>query len=210
MLIISLFLFSALTMGQDEKAGSILDRMSEQTRSAPSVSIDFTVIMSSLQDDIIEEFDGRLTLKGEKYRVTVSGMESWFDGTSVYTYMTDVNEVMISDPDEDGGLLSSPSRLFNIYSEEFRYRFIGESNLSGRVLYEIDLHPLDLEQDFHTVKLFIDSADNFIQSAVIAGKDGHRYTFLVNEFTSSKEVPDSFFVFNKQDYPGVEIIDMRW
>jgi hypothetical protein len=32
----------------------------------------------------------------------------------------------------------------------------------------------------------------------------------VNSFDNTRKVPDSFFVFNKSDYPGVEIIDMRW
>jgi hypothetical protein len=41
------------------------------------------------------------------------GTESWFDGRSIYTYMPDVNEVMISDPDEgEGGLMSNPAKLF--------------------------------------------------------------------------------------------------
>jgi hypothetical protein len=38
----------------------------EQTLSAPSVSLDFTIIMSSLKDEVIEEFDGQLTMKGMK------------------------------------------------------------------------------------------------------------------------------------------------
>lgn len=210
-IIIGLFMIShGLSKSQDDRAGKILDRLSGQTISAPSVAIDFTFTVSNLRDDFMEEYDGRMTLKGEKYRISIIGMESWFDGTSIYTYMSDVNEIMISDPDEEGGLMSNPAKLFTIYREEFRYRLIGETIHSGTNLYEIDLHPIDLSHDFHTVKLFIDRDKYFLHSAVVSGKDGNRYTFMVHNYDNRREVPDSYFVFRKEDYPEVEIIDLRW
>ncbi len=201
--------FTANTQ-QDEKAGKILHGLMEQTIEAPSVSIDFTIIMSSLKDEVIDEFDGQLTMKGDMYKISILGTESSFDGNSIYTYMPDINEVMISDPDEDGGLMANPAQLFTKYDEEFKYRLIGETNQDGARLYELDLHPVDRDHDFHTVKLFIRSDDNFLHSAVIAGKDGNRYTFLVNSYDNTKSLPDSFFIFNEADHPGVEVIDMSW
>ena len=196
---------------QDDKAREILDRLAEHTTSAPSVFVNFTVSMSTLQDDTIyEQFDGEITIRGEKYRLSIMGMEIWFDGTSTYTYMPDVSEVIISDPDENGGLMSNPAELFTLYHEEFRYRLIDEISREGKRLYEIDLHPLDRNHDFHTVKLFIETENNFIHSAVIAGKDGNRYTLKVNDYSTDKQVLDSFFVFDESDYPDLEIIDMRW
>lgn len=195
---------------QDDMAKRILDQLAEKTRKAPSVSIDFTIIMSDLKDDFREEFDGTLVMKGDKYRLSVMGMESWFDGSSTYTFMADVNEVIISDPDEEGGLMANPSGFFNIYHDEFRYKLAGELTRDGKRVYEIDLHPIDINQNFHTVKLFINQHDTSLNSAVIAAKDGNRYTFLVNSFDNTINLPESYFVFNKSDYPGLEVIDMRW
>ncbi len=209
-ILIILSLNSRLNAIQDEKARKILDELSEQTMSAPSVSIDFTITMTSLRDEISEEFEGKVTMKGEKYRLVIMGTESWFDGSSIFTYMPDINEVIISDPDEDGGLLSNPTRLFTMYHEEFKYKLAGETTLAGKRLYEVDLHPLDLDHTFHTVKLYIERSNNFLHSAVIAGKDGNRYTFTVNTFNNTNQVPDSYFVFNESNYPGIEVIDMRW
>ncbi len=199
-----------LNAQDDERAGRILDEFSGQILSAPSLSIDFTIIMSRLRDDTIEEFDGQLTMKGDKYRLNVMDMESWFDGTSVYTLMKDVNEVIISDPDEQEGLMSNPVKLFTLYDEEFKYKLIGETNQEGARLYEIDLHPVELDHNFHTVKLFIYRDKYFLHSAVIAGKDGNRYTFLVNYYDNTVHLTDSFFRFDENDHPGVEVIDMRW
>jgi outer membrane lipoprotein-sorting protein len=200
-----------LNAQKDERAGKILEDFSAQTLSAPSVVLDFTIIMSSMKDEVIDQFDGELTIKDEKYRLKIMGTETWFDGKSIYTYMPDVNEVMISDPDEEeGGLMSNPAKLFTMYAEEFKYRLVGEIKESGDRLYEIDLHPVDRDRDFHTVKLFIDRDSNFLHSAVIAGKDGNRYTFLVNSYDTTQRLSESYFVFNKSDHPGIEVIDMRW
>lgn len=208
--LILLHICSTANTQQDEKAGKILQGFIEQTLEAPSVSLEFTILMSSLKDEVIEEFEGQLTMKGSMYKISILGTESLFDGESIYTYMPDINEVMISDPDEDGGLMANPTQLFTNYDAEFKYRLIGETNQAGTRLYELDLHPVDRDHDFHTVKLFIRSDDNFLHSAVIAGKDGNRYTFLVNSYENTRSLPDSFFSFNEADHPGVEVIDMRW
>ncbi len=204
------FIATMLQAQQDEKARDIIDKFSEFTTSGTAVSVDFTITMTSLKDDISEKYDGNIILKGNNYKLNIMETETWFDGNSMYTYMPDIQEVMISDPVEDGSFMSDPSQLFNIYHEEFNYRLLGEIIRNDRRLYEIDLNPVDRDHNFHTVKLFINKDDYFMNSAVIAGKDGNRYTINVTDYDDSIEVSDSYFTFNESDYPGVEVIDMRW
>ena len=195
---------------QDEKATEILEGLSSEITSTPSVTIEFSIEISSLKDEVIENFDGILIMKEDKYKLDLMETVSYFDGEARYTYMPDVNEVIITDPDEEGGLMSNPAKLFTLYNEEFKYRLIGEVERSGQYLFEIDLHPIDISRDFHTVKLFIEKTSMFLHSAVIAGKDGNRYTLFVNEYDKTKKLDDTFFKFEETDYPGVEVIDMRW
>jgi outer membrane lipoprotein-sorting protein len=210
-LIIFLLSFNSLIYArQDEKAGKILDQLFEKIKSSPSVSMDFTIAISSARDNFSDEFDGNMIMKGERYRLNFMGNEIFSDGKTTWTYMPEANEVMISEPDEDEGFMANPTKLFTDYSKEFRYRLIGEPSRNGKRLYEIDLHPLELDQMFHTVKLFIDRDKNFLHSAVISGKDGNTYTLTVDKAETNKQFPDSHFVFRKEDYPGAEIIDMRW
>jgi outer membrane lipoprotein-sorting protein len=211
--ILSIFLLSlssAVFSQQDEKAGKLLGQLFEKIKSSPSVSMDFTIAVSSSRDNFSDEFDGSMIMKGEKYRLNFMGNEIFFDGETTWSFMPDANEAMVSEPDEDEGIMANPTKLFTDYSKEFRYRLIGETSRNGKSLYEIDLHPLELDQMFHTAKLFIDRETNFLYSALISAKDGNTYTFTVNEVDMGKQVPDSHFNFSKEDYPGVEIIDMRW
>lgn len=210
LIIISLFtVYPAINAQQDEKAGEIIERFVEKINSSPSVSVGFTISIAS--DNFSDEFDGQMVMKGEKYRMEVMGTETWFDGATTYTYMPDANEVMISEPDvEEEGLISNPTRIFSLYREEFNYRLIGEVSRDGKTLYELELQPQEPDMNFQKVHLFIDSADNFLHSAMVAGNDGNVYTFQVNSFDTTKQVPESYFTFDKEDYPGVEEIDMRW
>lgn len=213
LLILAIFLLSLNSIiyaQQDQQAGKILDQMFEKIKSSPSVSMDFTISISNAMDNFSDEFEGSMIMKGEKYRLNFMGNEIFFDGKTTWSYMPDANEAMISEPDEDEGILANPTKLFTDYSKEFRYRLIEEISRNGSRLYEIDLHPLELEQIFHTIKLFIDREKSFLYSAVISAKDGNTYTFTVNESDMGRQVPDSHFNFMKEDYPGVEIIDMRW
>ncbi len=194
----------------DDPAGRILDKLSGQTTSAPSVKIDFKIIMTDLRLDSEDKHEGQLILKSDKYRLNIMDTKSWFDGSSIYTYMPDFNELIISDPMEDGGLMSNPAALFRNYRENFNYRLIGEISIDGERFYEIDLNPLDLDQAFHTVKLLVTTNDYLLHSAVVSGKDGNRYTLMIDNIDASKEFPDSFFVFNESDYPDIEITDIRW
>lgn len=204
------FIITMVQAQQDEKARDIINKFSEFTTLGSAVSVDFTITMTSLRDNINEEYEGNIILRGNNYKLIIMETETWFDGNSMYTYIPDIEEVMISDPVEDGGIMSDPTQLFSIYHEEFNYRLLGEITRDGKRLYEIDLHPVDRDHSFHTVKLFINKDDYFMNSAVIAGKDGNRYTITITDYDDSIEVSDSYFTFNESDYPGVEVIDMRW
>ena len=44
---------------------------------------------------------------------------------------------------------------------------------------------------------------------MITDKNGKRQTFKVNKFTPNVPVDDTYFVFDKAKFPGVEVNDLR-
>jgi len=57
------------------------------------------------------------------------------------------------------------------------------------------------------VILEVDAAKNQLQKITILDKNGGTYTYLVTSFKSNTSVES--FNFNTDDYPGIEIIDLR-
>ena len=57
------------------------------------------------------------------------------------------------------------------------------------------------------ITLAVDAAKNQLQKITIHDKNGGTYTYLITSFVSNTTVKP--FIFNADDYPGVEVIDLR-
>jgi outer membrane lipoprotein-sorting protein len=152
---------------------------------------------------------GTVYMKGTKYRVSFVGQEIFCDGNTVWTYDKSSNEVTISKLDASSNTLT-PQKLFtDFYDKDFLYKLNGEKKANGKTLQEIEMTPNDKTKPFHKVYLTIDKNAKTIYSTKVLEKAGNRYSYTVNSFSGSANIPDTKFVFNKSDYPGVEEVDLR-
>ncbi len=135
--------------------------------------------------------------------------KSFCDGSTVWTYDKSSNEVTITKLDVSTNTIT-PQKLFtDFYDKDFLYRLNGESKLGNRIIQEIEMTPNDKTKTFHKVYLKIDKNAKTIYSTKILEKAGNRYSYTVNTLNGKINIPDSKFVFNKKDYPGVEEVDLR-
>jgi outer membrane lipoprotein-sorting protein len=210
-LFLLIFLLGQLSAQQDPKAKKVLDDLANKTRTYTSMKAEFTIGLENMRDNVKEEFAGSILMKGDKYRLSAMGSETIFDGNTIYTYLEEVGEVYISSPEEsENSILSDPSKLFTIYQDDFKYRYIADVNEGGKRLSEIDLYPNDLKQQFSRIKLFVDKDKLQVHSAMVYGKDGNTYVFVIKSFQTNLNIRDTEFIFDKDEYPGVEVIDMRF
>ena len=63
--------------------------MSNKYQKIPAFTADFSYIMENDEEGIDEQFDGKSTVKADKYILEMSGQEILNDGVSVYTYSKD-------------------------------------------------------------------------------------------------------------------------
>jgi len=192
-----------------KKAKEILDKVSAKTKNYNTISADFTFSMENLQEDISEVNEGTILIKGDKYKISLMGVDTYYDGKSIYSYMKEAGEVNITEPDPDDEETLNPATIFTIYEKGFKYRFIGEKKEDGKDLYEIDLYPVNRDKPYSRVRLMIDKNDMSIYSIRQMGKDGNNYTILVKSMKTNIPVDDSAFVFDTSKHPDVDVIDMR-
>ncbi len=128
--ILSLLLLLAVVFAvkaqQDPKAKKILDKVSVKTKAYKTITVDFTYTLDNNQEDISETSKGKIIIKGNKYKLDLMGAEIFFDGTTSWTYMPDAEEVNVSEPDEDDENAIDPSKIFTLYEQGFKYKFIAE------------------------------------------------------------------------------------
>ncbi|UII21221.1 LolA family protein [Fulvivirga ligni] len=193
---------------QDPKAKQVLDAMSAKMKKTPAYSADITSSMVNKVDGINEEFGGKITVKSDMYKLEMDDQVVINNGSTVWTYLPDVNEVNIDNysPDEDE---ISPSKIYDAYKSGYKYMFVSETTVGGEAVSEIDLVPNDKDAQFFKIKLYITKNDKNLKSWTMFDKSGNQYQYTIKNFKSNISPKDSFFAFDTAKYPGVEVIDLR-
>lgn len=193
----------------DPAAKNILDAVSKKFKSFKAVQAAFTLKVEDQKGKVQGTKKGTVFMKGQKYRVTITGQEIFCDGKDVWTYDKSANEVTITTLDQSGGSIT-PQKLFtNFYDKDFLYKLNGEKKDGTRVVQEIELTPTDKTKNFHKVYVLVDKKAQTIYNTSIMEKSGNKYSYTVNTMNGNANVPDNTFVFDKKKYPGVEEIDLR-
>jgi outer membrane lipoprotein-sorting protein len=193
------------------KADQILDEVSQKSRSFKNISAEFVFTMENKEMEINEKNEGSIKINGEKYVVSLPGigLKVISDGTTVWNYMEDGNQVTITNQGNGNNELMDPSSIFTIYEKNFRSKYIGEKKTGNKILYQIELYPDNKEHDISKIALFINKESMMLDSAAFYGNDGNLYGIEVKQIETDLNLPDSFFVFDSGKYGDIEIIDFR-
>ncbi len=211
LLIFTLFLAYSTFAQYDNDAKNILNKVSKKTKSYTTIKADFVVKYSDLKDNSTNTSKGNIILKGDKYLLDFMNSTTYFNGKTLWSYLKDVNEVNISEPDkEDNDIFSHPNKIFTIYEEGFKYKYLGELIKNNTSFYSIDLYPEDLNNEYSRIRLEINKSKLQISSAKIFYKNGTRYLFSISNYIYNNPISNSIFSFNKTKYPNIEVIDLRW
>jgi outer membrane lipoprotein carrier protein len=208
-LLAAFLVFGKLMMAQyDPKALEILEAMSKKYKAIANFEASLATFMTNETEGVKEEVKGKITVKGEKFRLLLDDQEIINNGTTVWTYLPSAKEVNIDnfDPNSDD---INPVKIFDIYKKGFKYLFLGEKTEAGQVYEEIDLVPEKKNAQYFKIKMMIAKKDKSIQSWTMFDKSGNRYKYVITKFTPNLKIDDTFFNFDAKKYPGVEIIDVR-
>lgn len=192
----------------DPKALEILEAMSKKYKAITAFEANLTSGMTNETEGVNEEFKGKITVKGDKFRLLLDDQEIFNNGTTVWTYLPSAKEVNIDnfDPGSDD---VNPTKIFEMYKKGFKYLYLADKTEGGVVCEEIDLVPEKKDAQYFKIKMMIVKKDKSIQSWTMFDKAGNRYKYTITKFTANVKVDDSFFSFDLNKYPGVEVIDLR-
>lgn len=192
----------------DPKALETLDEMSQKYKSYTSFEANISATLVNDVDKIHEEFKGKITVKGDKFRLTLPEQEVFNNGTTIWTYLPDAKEVNIDNYDPDSEDIN-PSKIYEIYKKGFKYLYIEDKTIGGVPCEVIDLVPEKKEAQYYKIRINIGKKDKNIQSYTMFDKSGNRYTYTITKFNPNVKVDDAYFVFDPKKYPGVDVIDLR-
>ena len=197
------FLLPCIVLAQDQKAKSILDQLSDKTKSYTSIEAKFTNTFYSSVTDINESQSGTLYLKDDAFRLELEAQIIICDGETNWIYFPDENEVNITEIDDEENELN-PSQIFTIYENGYKYKFVQEDGNN----YHIDLFPEE-SGPFTKVELLINKSKMQISSFTMIDKQGSHFKYIIDSFKTNNEMNNDFFMFKITDYKNVNVIDLR-
>lgn len=193
----------------DPDAKKILDGVSAKFKTFKAVEAKFQLKIENAAGKSLGTKSGTVYMKGNKYRVSVTGQEIFCDGSNVTTYDKGANEVTITKVDPAANTLT-PQKIFsNFYDKDFLYKLNQETVIGGKKVQELELTPIDKTKPYFKVLVYVDKATQIINSTKVFEKAGNRITYSVLSINTATAVSDMQFVFDAKKYPGAEVVDLR-
>jgi outer membrane lipoprotein carrier protein len=192
----------------DKKAREKLEAMSAKYKNTPAYRSQFIYSLINDVENIEEDFEGTITVKGDKFRLSLDEQEIFNNGVTVWTYLPAMEEVNIDNYNPEENEIT-PSKIYTAYEEGYKYIYLEDTKINGTPVSVIDLIPDDKNSQFFKIKLFISNKDNSLVRWTIFDKSGNKYKYTIMKFTPDVKVTDEDFEFDTKKYPGVEVIDLR-
>lgn len=197
----------------DPEAVALVKKLRAKYDGYKTLEADFRLDIS-LPGQQTETQKGKIQRQGDLVRFRLGPQEGIVTADAAYLIQHGNKEVMISDLAADGeqaGVLT-PQTLFSFYEgENYVLALRGEESVAGRKASVIELKPIDRNNsEFTKLRLLVDAAKKEIISVSAFSRDGSRFTFYLDRTVPNARLNPGTFVFDKKDFPGYYVEDLRY
>ncbi|MBR5663236.1 MAG: outer membrane lipoprotein carrier protein LolA [Bacteroidales bacterium] len=203
--ILLIFSILALTFNaKAQNAETLFKNAVDKLKSYNNIEITFDYNMINTEAGIFETMEGAGVLQGDAYVLHILGQDIICDGTTIWTYNADAEEVMISDVDNaDGG--GSPLSIINSYYDNITAKVVDEAGTTKK----IEVKPLFSDENIEKLIVTLNTNTLEIKDLHVFDKNKNEFVYVITKFLTNQKLPAGFFTFKESDYPDAEIIDMR-
>ena len=173
------------------------------------MKLSFVLAPDSPDGGNFEPQEGVAFIKRNKFKLDMPYSTTWFDGTTQWVLLKDANEVNISSPAAEDLVSISPLGLLNMYKTNYTLKSPTTRTFNGNATTEIEMTPINKRQDFERLTIAIDKKTNSVVMVRFTTRDGNKNKLTISNYNSNNKYTNDLFKFNKNNHPGVEIIDLR-
>jgi len=195
---------------QDPNAERYLQGVSDQFDLNEGYLIQMDYIREDIMRETSAEGEGTIWMKGLKYKIVLNEYIVYYDGNKLYSLNTEAEEVYVSvpDPDQPGYLQAVPIKIIKSYEKDFKYSYMGNKPFMGKDRVEVQLYPKDLTGPYSMLKMFIHPTTLKLEGIQLNHKEGIQYTMILSDIKVNQQLDDQTFVFNPDEYPNTEVIEL--
>lgn len=206
--IILILCFSVVATAQN-KSKTLLDRSYAAFEKSEGIRLSFVSTMTDKDGVKYEPQTGEAYIKGNQFKLEMEAMDIWFDGKTQWVYMKEVNEVNISTPTASEIAAISPLALLGIYKNGFTLKAPASKTINGKSTHLIDMVPASQNKDFKSITAAIDKESGNIVQVIMVMNNGVKQMIDITDYNTNHQFGDAMFRFNINNYPRVEIVDLR-
>ncbi len=196
------FLFAAQAVSAQNNAEAFIRLIINQLKSHKNVEMTFNYQISPDGKNLGETEKGHAWLQGEAYKVEMADQQTISNGTTIWTYFVDAEEVMVSNASE--GVDNTPLKVLTSLDENYVASLTG-IDANGIATVEL-ANPAG---QYKRVTLKINTKKVELKGADVYFEDGNKFVITVEEMKYDQELDDKFFTFDTKKHPNVDVIDMR-
>jgi outer membrane lipoprotein-sorting protein len=186
----------------DQNATDILKKASARFQQNVAFNVTATIFDGNKKQ--LAKHTAQVRYHKGKYHLVMEGQELISDGTVVWQWNKQANEVAINNLSTDDVDLLNPGRLLENYQRNFKAKYIRTDD-DGTAI--IDLTPRST-RSYHKIRLFIKEDDGLVRRIEVQKYDSGREIYDISDFKRASNAA-SQFTFDPAKHPGVEVIDMR-
>ena len=197
---VMLTLFAQSVSAQPE-ASVLVHKAVNNIRNHKNFEIVFNYYLDPGTDVIITKA-GQAWFQGDAYKIIMEEQHTISDGTTLWSYLVDDEEVMVGNTSDDPN--NTPFKLLTTLDKDYTATYLPPSTKDESV---VEL--TNPNGPYKSIKLYINNKTNMVMAIVIRHEDSDPFIIRIDEWKFDQDFKDGFFTFDEKAYPNVDIIDMR-
>ena len=198
-----IFSFMVGTAHAQIMANELVKKTIDKINKHKNVEFVFDYDMSNETIAVTESASGKAYIQGEGYKLEVEGQNIISDGKTLWTYLPENEEVMVSNTSTDENIIT-PIKLLTTYDKDYTIKY-AKSSEKGIKVVEMS----NPKGEFNKVTLKINEAKLEVVSATIKSRSGINFTIKIKKTVFDQNLDAKFFTFDAKAHPNVDVIDMR-
>lgn len=210
LLISFIIFFSGHAFSQSStQSKSLMDKAYALYEASNGVKLSFKSTLIDKDGTSFAPQSGTAFLKGNQFKLEMESMDIWFDGTTQWVWLKDVNEVNISTPTGKEVASVSPIALLGMYKTGFVLKSPSPTTINGKSAYKIEMSPVSRNGDFQSITAVIEKESGHIIHATVVMTNGMKNLIDISDYNTNHQFNNALFKFDKSKHPNAEVVDLR-
>jgi outer membrane lipoprotein-sorting protein len=194
---------------QSAEAKALLDKTYALFEATKGIRLSFRAASLDTGGNEQGTMEGTAIIRGDRFRLETGDLDIWFDGTTQWVLMKEVNEVNISHPTGEEIESVSPLALLRIYRNGYTLMPPFNVTVNGKKAQLIRMTPTAANKEYKMVEAVVDHNNYRLVEVKLTLQNGSKQVVTISDYNANYNYSDTEFQFDQSRHPDALIVDLR-